>query len=550
MPNQKSSRRRYLTIIGAGAITGLAGCVGGSDGEGGNESSNDGDGETSETEGGHIRVGMGRTITTLSPVMMGSKFTERWGVKMFYSTLTRLTSNLELYGDLATDWSANDTADEWTFTLRDDATFHHNGETVTASDVAATFGTIYNEDVGSPGAGTMGEIDSVEAVDETTVRFTLAGANADFPKLVAKGWGGIVPEEIVTDPDRRQELGSQEFGSGPFELDSFESGASVTGVAYDDYYRSDDQGDLPHAAQVTARTIPEASSLTTALENNEIDIIWEPPTDQWTALQEADGVETQKVPAGNIVNFIMDTSVEPWSDERVREAVKHAIDRQGVIESALGGLGQEGQDSPIAPTYEFYQDIEGRPPERDLERAQELLADAGYPDGFDLEEDFGLTFFSASDPPERLDSAIVIQSQLKEIGITFDIEQISYDRYINDVWTKAPTYMGAYGMRISGPNFMKLLLHSEGGWNGESSYSNSDFDEAIDNAIQSTDPETRSQAMAEAQEIIATDGPYAVPYYDDEIGAHADYVEGYQTSPLTYLFYPDEFRLTEDAPTR
>lgn len=560
MPSRDIPRRKYLSLVGAGTVASAAGCTGNNGNGSGNENDGGGESDASDdrdasseiqsSENGHLRVGQDRTVSTISPVMMGSKFTERWAVKLFYSTLTRLDENLELYGDLATDWSANDNVDQWTFTIRDDATFHHNGETVTASDVAATFNTVYNDEVGSPGAGTMGDIDTVEAVDETTVRFQLSSPNADLPKLVAKGWGAIVPEEIVTDEQRRQDLGTQEFGSGPFELEEFEAGNHVTGVAYDDYYGEDDDGNSrPYVDRVTARTIPEGSSLVRALNNNEIDIIWEPPTDQWSSLQDSDGVETQRVPAGNIVNFIMDVSVEPWNDERVREAVKLAIDREAIIENVLGGLGESAQDTPISPSYEFFHDVEGRPPERDVERAQELLAEAGYPNGFDLGDDFDLTFYTANSPPERPDTAVMIQGQLQEIGITFDIEQVSYDRYINDVWTKAPCYMGMYGMRISGANFMKLLLHSEGGWNGESHFSNQEFDDAIDTANASTDEQQRAEAMATAQEIVAKQGPYAIPYYDDQIGASNAYVEQYNVSPLTYLFYADEIALSADAPT-
>ena len=565
MSTKDIRRRRYLQLVGSGSVVGLAGCSGGSDpgGTSGDSGATGGEGgsTTSDTEGeggsgagsmgGHLRVGQNRTVSTISPIMMGSKFTERWAVKLFYSTLTRLDHQLQLYGDLATDWSANESADVWTFTIRDDATFHHNGETVTASDVAATFNTVYDSEVGSPGSGTMGDIGTVEAKDETTVEFQLDGANSDFPKLVAKGWGAVVPEEIATDSSRRQELGSKEFGSGPFELESFEAGNQVTGVAYDDYYGTDDEGtSRPYVDRVTARTIPEGSSLVNALKNGDIDIIWEPPVDQWGPLQEASGVTTGRVPAGNIVNFIMDVSVEPWSDERVREAVKLAIDRQAIIEGVLSGLGEEAQDAPLSPSYEYFAEVEGRPPERDLEKARQLLADAGYPDGFDLEDDFDITFFSAADPPERLRSAVLIKDQLSEIGITFEIEQISYDRYINDVWTKAPCYMGMYGMRISGANFMKLLLHSEGGWNGESHFSNEEFDEAITTAVQSTSSEETSQAMATAQEVVAKQGPYAIPYYDDQIGAMREYVQRYNVSPLSYLFYADEIALGSGAPTR
>lgn len=564
-------RRRYLELLGAGSAVGLAGCTGGDqsgstategdgdgemetgdgdgDGDGGGDGGDDTEtsGGASGMRGGHLRISIGRTTETLNPVLMGSKFTERWAVKMFYSTLTRLNADLEVYGDLAEDWSANDSADEWTFSLRD-ATFHDGGQ-VTASDVKATFETVYDEDVGSPGKGTMGDIDSVEAVDDSTVRFMLAEPNSDFPKLVAKGWGSIVPADIVTDQERREALGSEEHGSGAFVLEEFASGDHVTGVRYDDYYRTAEDGEpLPFVDRVTQRTIPESTAQINALRNESIDIIWEPDTAKWDTIQNVEGAESMRVPAGNIANFIMDTSVEPWSDPKVRQAVMWAIDRNAIIEGALNGLGTVGQDHPISPAYEFFADVGAR--EQDLDRARSLLEEAGYPDGFDLNDDFDLSFFSASDPPARLRSAIIIQEQLKEIGITFDIQQISYDKYISDVWTKAPCYMGFYGMRISGANFMHLLLHSDGGWNGESHFSNAEFDEAVTSAISATDPDQKQEFMRTAQQVVHDEGPYAIPFYTDQIGIANDYVENYNLSPLTYLFYPDEYALSPEAPTR
>jgi peptide/nickel transport system substrate-binding protein len=551
--DQSTKRRSYLKLLGAGTISGLAGCSGGGgnassdNGGGGNASSgNGGGGDTGSDRGGHLRVAIGRTTETLNPVMMGSKFTERWAVKMFYSTLTRLDADLEAYGDLAEDWSSNDSADEWTFTLRD-ATFH-DGSQVTAADVKATFETVYDDDVGSPGNGTMGDIQSIEAVDDQTVRFTLGTATSDFNKLVAKGWGSIIPKSIV-DQGNIQSLGSSENGSGAFVLDDYASADHVTGVRYEDYYRMGEDGEpLPYVDKATQQTIPESSSQINALRNQSVDIIWEPDSAQWGTIQNIDGANTMRVPAGNIANFIMDVSVEPWSNENVRNAVMLAIDREAIIQGALDGIGTVGQDSLISSAYQFFADVGTR--EQNLEEARNLLAEAGYPNGFDLNEDFGLTFYSASSPPYRIRTAVLIKEQLKQIGITFDIQQISYDQYISDVWTKAPCYMGSYGMRISGANFMKLLLHSNGGWNSESHFSNQEFDKAIDNAISATDDEAKQEYMTTAQQIVRDHGPYAVPFYTDQIGVANNYVMNYSISPLTYLFYPDEYALGPNAPTK
>lgn len=541
-------RRHYLGLLGSGAVTGLAGCTGGSDGNSESTGGNGGtDVEPDDLRGGHLRIGITPETNTINPVMMQSKFPQRWGVKLFYSTLTRVDPNLEAYGDLAEDWESNDASDEWTFHLRD-ATFH-DGTEVTAADVKATFETVYDEDVGSPGRGTMGDIQSVEAVDDKTVRFTLGNSNSDFHKLVSKGWGSIVPEDIVTDPARRQELGSEEHGSGAFVLEDFSPGDSLVGVQYDDYYRTgDDDEPLPYIDRITQVTIPEKSNQVNALRSGDIDIIWQPGYGQWDTLEGLSDSDTHRTPGGEIANFIMDTSVEPWSDERVREAVMLAVDREAILQGVQDGLGTVGQDSPISPAYEYYADVGAR--EQDLERARDLLAEAGYPDGINVTEEFDLTLQTASNIPHMQGTAVMMKEQLQEIGIEFELDTMSYDNWSANVWGKAPFYVSAYGMRISGANFMKLLLHSDGGWNDESHWSNEEFDQLIDDAIAETDPEQKQEYMRSAQQIVRDEGPYVIPFYIDTIGASKTYVHKYDLNPLAYQIYPDEYALGPAAPTK
>jgi peptide/nickel transport system substrate-binding protein len=541
--NSALDRRRYLGILGAGAVTGIAGCAG--DSEPDTDSSSDS--SSGDLRGGHLRIGITPETSTINPVMMQSKFPQRWGVKLFYSTLTRVDPNLEPYGDLAEDWSSNDASDEWTFNLRE-ATFH-DGTPVTASDVKATFETVYDDDVGSPGNGTMGDIQGVEVIDDRTVKFTLGTQNSDFHKLVSKGWGSIVPEDIVTDPDRREALGTEEHGSGAFTLETFSSGDELVGVAYDDYYRMGDDGEpLPYIDRITQTTIPEKSNQVNALRSEDIDIIWQPGYGQWGQLQDLNDATAHRTPGGEIANFVMDVNAEPWSDPRVRQAVKHAVDREAILDAVQDGLGTVGQDSLLSPAYEFHSDI--GPPEQDREKARELLAEAGYPDGINLTEEFDLTLQTASNIPHMRGTAVLMQEQLKKVGIEFDIETMGYDNWSATVWQKSPFYVGAYGMRISGANFMKLMLHSEGNWNGESNWSNEEFDQAVDNAIAETDTEQKQQYMQKAQTISRDEGPYVISFYIDTIGASKNYVEKYDLNPLAYQIYPDEYALGPDAPTR
>jgi peptide/nickel transport system substrate-binding protein len=568
----ESSRRSYIKQIGLGGlVTGLAGCTsggssdgGGSDGGGGDggdggdgtDTSNSGDGSTDTDSsdgssdvfrGGNLRVAIGPEINTLSPVMTKTVFPQRWGIKMFYSTLTRLTPDLEVYGDLAEDWTAEEGGKVWTFSLRD-AQFHQGGE-VTASDVKASFDTVYDDDVGSPGKGTMGDIQSVEAVDDKTVRFNLAGANADFAKLVAKVWGSVVPEDIVTDPERRKELGSQEFGSGPFVLEEFSPGDQTVGTAFDDYFREGMDGEpLPYVDKFTQKTLTEPSARVNQLRNETVDIIWNPDTDQVPRLREIDGVNVQIAGGGSFNTLIMDVETEPFNDERVRQAFMLATDRQAIIQSVVSGLGKPGQDTPIGPAYQFYADSVGVR-DQDIEKAKSLLAEAGYSDGLNLTEDFDIQL-PLSSVYGMADTGIIMKEQLKQIGVSVEVTQSSYSDWITNVWRKRPFYTISYGMRISGPNWMKQLLHSNGGWNSETNYSNEELDELIDKAISSTDTEERRQLMESAQQIVHDKGPMVVPYYDSAPGASNKYVHNYDLNPLTFLFYADEYMLGPNAPTR
>ncbi|MDG5775272.1 ABC transporter substrate-binding protein [Haloarculaceae archaeon H-GB2-1] len=467
---------------------------------------------------------------------------------MFYDSLTRIAPDLSVEPGVAKEWSANDSADEWTFTLRDDVSFHDGGA-VTASDVAATFNTVYSDDVGSPGKGTMGSIESVEVVDETTVQFTLPNSNSDFPKLVCKAYGSIVPEDVVTDADARKALGSEERGSGPFVLESFSAGDHLTGVRNEDYHLTAEDGDpLPYVDKVTIKTLPEPSSRMNALRNGEIDMIWKPDPARWNEFKNLDGATTHRVSGGLFNNIVMDVSVEPWSDKRVRQAVMWAVDREKIIQGAANGLGEVANDQPISPAYADHSgDVAAR--EQDLEKAEQLLADAGYPDGFDLTEEFGMTC-PVPETHSMNRVAILLKEQVQQIGIDFEIETMSYSDWISNEWTKADFYVSSYGMRISGANFLKLLLHSEGGWNNESHYSNADLDTVIDNAIAETDPEKKQEYMTEAQQIIRDEGPYSIPMWQDALGVTNDYVKNFELFPVSFIEYPEYYALSGNAPTK
>jgi len=541
-------RRAFLSALGLGGIAAVSGCLGDDDNSddtnGGSsdstgDSDDDSDGDMANQSGGQLQVGVSRNPDTFNPIMHvnGAAFQ---ATGWMYSNLTKTDENLTVHPDLATDWEANSDASAWTFNLREDATFHHNGEQVTAEDVKATLDTIEDEDVGSPGAGTLGPIESVEAVDDTTVQINLDGNDPDTPKKMAKQHARIIPADVIE--NRFDELGSNDFGSGPFTLEEFETGSHIRTSRYEDYYMTDEDGnELPHLDGVTQTVYPEATAEITAMGNDQVDIMWEVPVSQYGKVQSQEGTEALRNPSGAFANLVMRSDQPPFEDNRVRKAFKYAVDKEVMLEGAQDGLGTVAQDHPISAAHEFHAELPQR--DHDPERAKELLEEAGYGDGLEL------TLMVADEPPVRVDYAVLLQEQLAEIGVDIEIERISYDRYLSDVWTQAPFYMGYYGLRFTEDGILHLLLHSEGAWN-ESHWSDDEFDQVIEDARRTTDADERAELYARAQEILQERGPYLISFFQDQLAAQREYVENYELDPTGFFVPVEDVSLGEGAPDR
>lgn len=548
MPHNSNriNRRSFVAALGLAGATTIAGCSGSqsnnTDGTGTTEQEGSNQTETTEAAtpyGGRLRVSVSRKPNTLNPIkhVNGAEYqVTGW----LYSNLTRVDHNLEVHPDLATDWEANSDATQWTFNLREDATFNHNGEQVTARDVKKTIETVQNPDVGSPGKGAIGPIESVEAVDKTTAQINLSGPYADIPKKMAKQFARILPADVIE--NRFDEIASTDFGSGPFNLETFEVGSIIETSRNEDYYlESEDGNQLPFVDGVNQRVYPETTAEISAMGNNSVDIMWEVPASQYKRVQSQNGSEALRTPGGAFANLVMRSDEPPFDDNRVRKAFKYAVDKEVMLEGAQNGLGVVAQDTPISPAYQFHTDLPDR--EQDLARAKELLEEAGYGDGLELK------LFAANQPAVRVSYATLLKNQLKEIGVNIQIEQVSYDRYLSEIWSSAPFYIGYYGMRFTEDGILYLLLHSEGSWN-EAHWTDEEFDQVLDQARQTTDKGERAELYARAQEILHERGPYLISFFQDELAAQRNYVDNYHLDPTGFFVPVQDVKLSKDAPTR
>jgi peptide/nickel transport system substrate-binding protein len=453
-------------------------------------------------------------------------YTRLFGVRLEYKAELLLVSDYEVSDDLQT----------WTFTLDDTFKFNHPdfaGETVTAEDVKATFDAVHDDDVGSPGQGEYGPLDSVDAVDETTVRFNMSEPFGDLDKVLTRRYGPIFPKELYEN-DELGRMAEESFGSGPFRLESFESGSQITLVKSEHYNRTDEEGTpLPYLDKVTIRIIPEPLSRTNALQNEDVDMLNLVPPDQAQRVQNLQGVNFQQAEDG-ITQFplIMRADTEPFDDVRVRQAVKYAIDSNEILQSVGNGYGVLGYGMPLSPGQEFYpSDLAGDSyefgPEAKPDEAERLLAEAGYEDGIDLDFPLWVT-------PNRTEiprSGVLMQDQLSDVGINFEVQQASWDTFLSDVETSEPFYISYYNIDPAEFTSVGEVALPDGAYYGLA-WDNQEFIDAVKGSLETVDDQEKAELWRTAMQIMQEEGPLVVPYLKTGLGAVQNYVENYRKHPM------------------
>src|SRR5688500_5634411 len=372
---RKISRKELMrrgTAVGMSlpVLSFIAAACGGDDDDGATQT---GGGETTAGNvqpGGTIRVALIQPTTEPNPLLVQ----DEGGAGMLGSTgeyLSFSDENLELQPRIAESWEPNEDGSAWTFTIRQGVTFH-NGATLTAEDVVATFEKLINPDGGSANAqSALGGVLSpgnIEAADDATVVFNLDAPNGNFPTLVSSANYNaiIIPADL--DP---AEWGQTFEGTGPFKLDSFTPQQGATFVRNDAYW-----GDKANPDTVEVKFYAEEAPMVLALQGDEVDFVEHFSVSGGRALLDDENVQVIAISTATHRQLHMRTDKEPFTDARVRQAIALSIDRNALVDGLWEGRAEIGNDSPFAPLYPSTDpDVEQR--EQDLEQARQLLADAG-----------------------------------------------------------------------------------------------------------------------------------------------------------------------------
>jgi peptide/nickel transport system substrate-binding protein len=427
-----------------------------------------------------------------------------------YDTLVTVDDNLNMVPSLAESWDISDDNLTWTFTLREGIKFH-NGRDLTADDVVYSYERILDEETGSGVAWRFGSVESVEAADDMTVVINLTEPSPNLLGRIGAYKGmSIIPEEIVEDGT----IDTHPVGTGPFKFVEYMPGDHVTLEANPDYW---EEG-KPYLDGVEFKIIPDETVRLTNLQTGEVHWVDSLPPQRVTKLATSGEVIVDMVSGGDYWYIGVNLNREPFDDVRVRQAIAYAINRTDVAAAAKWDTATPN-DGPIPPDSFWYYDYQ--PYEQDLEKARQLLADAGYPNGFDAE------FMPTTFYEETVRTAQVLQAQLSQIGINTEIRSLEWGTWLEEEGAgNFDMYICGWIGNIDPDDFFYAQHHTDLFFNF-TGYSNPEVDELLDAGRVETDEAARKEIYDQVQKMIIDDAPYVYLYNPAIVQAWRPGVHGY-----------------------
>ncbi len=484
----------------------LVGCSGNSNQEAGGEEQPS---NNTETKKDTLVFGRGGDSTSLDPITTTEGETFKVTENIFETLLEYGEQDTTLHPGLAESWEVSDDALTYTLKLRQGVKFH-DGTDFNADAVVFNFnrwmsGNADDFPYYTMFGGFKGEeghvIKEVKALDEYTVEFTLNRPQAPFLKNLAMSPFGIASPTAVE--EHGDDFRKNPVGTGPFKFVEWKQNDRIVLEKNESYWMEG----FPKLNQVIFRVIPENTARLNALANGEIDLMDGVNNSDEATVTNNDQLQLIERPSMNVGYLGFTTNRPPFDNKLVRQALNHAIDKQGIIDAFYGGKA-EAAKNPMPPSIEGYNnEIEDY--SYDLEKAKELLAEAGYPDGFDMD----LWAMPVARPymPEGMKVAEVIQASFAEIGVKAEIQSVDWATYLEKA---AKGEFDAYMLGWTGDNgdpdnFLYTLLDKDSiGSNNYSYYSNDELHDVLINAQKETEQDKRNELYKQAQEIIHEDAPW------------------------------------------
>lgn len=399
-----------------------------------------------------------------------------------FEGLVNPDSEGNLYDAVAESHAISEDGKVYTFTLRDNVKFH-DGATVTAEDVKYSLDKCADTSNGGPLVPAFSAIESVNIVDEKTVEVVLKEGDTDFlPNLTA----AILPahnENADTNP----------VGTGPYKYVSRSPQENIVLEKFGDYW-----GTPANIEHVTLKIIANADTIVISLNSGSIDMFAR--VTQAQAQQLSGDFNVLEGTMNLVQAMYLNNAKAPFDDGKVRKALCYAVDPKGIMDMVSDGKGTQIGSSMFPAFGKYYMEELNDLYPTNTEQAKKLLAEAGYPDGFSF------TLTVPSNYQQHIDTAQVIAEQLKQIGVTANIQLIEWDSWLSEVYTDRNYDATVVGVDASSLTAAALLERFTGtAGNNFINYKNASYDEAFANAKASVDDAAKTEYYKECERILAQD---------------------------------------------
>jgi glutathione transport system substrate-binding protein len=420
--------------------------------------------------------------------------------------------------ELAESYVVSDDKLTYTFTLRD-AKFH-NGDPVTAEDVKFSLERILNPDTGATFYNQMSVIDKIEVIDDKTVAVTLKAPTAPFIDYLALPESAIVSKSWTEAHDG--DLSGNPMGAGPYVFKEYTEGQRIVVEKFDGYYKEG----LPKTDRIMFEFYADATTRVNALVSGDVDLISYVP---WNDIPMLDANPDIQILGGTgpFMGLIFNTTYEPFSDPRVRQAFGYAIDRYAVINTAFSGQGKPIYGMAVPPNSLAYDPKYENYFEYNPDKAKELLAEAGYPDGFKAR------LLATSQYAFHEQTAVAVQAEMAKVGVDLELDLPDWATRLDK------NLKGDYDLLVVGtagdiadPDYLSDYYQSgDIRLNNAPGFADARIDELLKLGRETLDPAKRKEIYGELQQRALDLSPLVFLMWRDQSYAATKSLEGFVNLP-------------------
>ena len=466
-------------------------------------------------KGGTLKMGLGggESTNSLDPATSLSEY-------MFFVNRTYGETLLDVNPDgsfdnrLVDSIEPSEDAKTWAFRIRKGVEFH-NGKTLTVDDVVATINRHSNEETQSGAHGVLKGFKSTRA-DGDYLIVDLENANADLPYLMATYQLGIQPNGGFDNP-------TEGVGTGAYKVVSFEPGVLTVFEKFDNYW-DDSRG---HFDSVEVSVINDGTARNAALQSGQVHVVNKVDPKVARLLDRSPGLSVKSVSGRGHYVFIMHCDTAPFDNNDLRMALKHAINREEMVDKILQGYGSIGNDMPINASYPLFDESI---PQRsyDPDKAADYYKKSGH-DGSPIVLRVSDTSFSGA-----IEAAQLFQQSAKACGIPLEIKREPADGYWSEVWNKQPFCASYWGGRPVQDQMYSTAYLSTADWN-DTRFKNEHFDKLLIEAKGELDTARRKELYSEMGYLVRDEGGLICPMFNDFVEGVRDEVQGWEQNGVFEL---------------